>query len=219
MIKPKEYDEIKKILKKQIVLDKYDLILTLDAKQYGNFPSKGGESLKNIWWYKYHFNNNYKGYDFINLMFFKIPEEKRLDAINNNAVFTSSYKTINNKKYSMSNYYKSHVDGGTGNIHPGTDFVKSQGFSKISQLVLCKKRNNKEGGPNTPSIKFDNINEVYFYSDNTKVHKSCYFPRIDNSKPQNDWRYDLLKEIVKQIPKEVLSNQIIDSIYNSKKQS
>lgn len=211
-----DYSVIKQKLIDEIYLEKSKKKVELDSKTHRGTVGRGYRStIDNIWWYKYKIVSSDTDYESINLMFFKVNEEIRNQA--SKVVFTSTYKCLKDengvtKKYCMSKYPYAHIDGKSGNIHPGTKKVDelSKTYDKIRQLVLCRGSEN-DPGPNTPNIEVSD--EVYVYSKKTKVHKACYFPLIeDDEKLKENPRYKFLKEVASELPEEILSDEILKEI-------
>ena len=167
------------------------------------YKKSGRNNLHDVKWFTYSFNNDVNGYKAVNLMLFKIDEKTLNEAKKNILYEERSTKPTPN------------IDGVSGNIHPSHKYIndslyydtkENTYYEKISQLVLCKDDKN-DPGPFNPNI----INDDCFDFE-PLVHKSCYFPRIDDKKPIDDWRYNLLKEIANSLPKEILSKEILDEI-------
>lgn len=161
--------------------------LTLIPNYNGQPKRSGINYLKNIEWVVYALpdGQTLHGYDCILLMFFKVDETAR----------EQSSKHVVPNGVGVTKIPTPHIDGRTGNIHPGVGYVDENRKDKVAQLVLARKTGKKPGshaGPNTPEI--EETDDIYNYGPKTKVHKSCYYPRIDGKEPKNDWRYEFLKE-------------------------
>ena len=171
--------------------------------KFNNKLHIGRNELNNIKWFQFKFDKELKGlYSAINLMFFKVDE----NTLNN------SKKCVVIGGKGVSTMMVPHIDERTGNIHPGKGYVDSFGHNKIYQLVLVN-TSKVDPGPKTMNIEV--TSDVYSYSTDCLVHKSCYFPRIDNSIPENDFRYEFLKQVCKKIyeyDKDILSDEIIKEI-------
>ena len=151
----------------------------------------GSEELENIQWRKLVFDE-FKGYDSINMMLFKvesIPEIIREEDVTKDP--------------------NAHIDAKTGNIHPGKEYVKehSRNYDKVRQLVLCAAGGN-DLGPKLPAKLEDDPKEDVYYIYST-VHKSCFYPRIDNIELEDgeDWRHDLLKQVWNELEKAGLTER------------
>lgn len=196
----KVYNELKKVKSFSIELE--NSIIELDLSTSFRI---GGDQLDNIQWRKYKFKNIYKGYSSINLMYFYINKESKDDA----------YKRILLKDVTKDGL--PHLDGKTGNIHPGRNYVKenSGNYDKIKQLVLCANGNNSDLGP---LLSSDIKNKEDSYSLIFNIHQSCYFPLIqDDENLKNNWRYKLLKEFAFELynnldDKTILSDEILKEI-------
>ncbi|MBQ6394379.1 hypothetical protein IJH97_01325 [Candidatus Saccharibacteria bacterium] len=170
-------------IKKDIIVNGRKLTLAPGGK--GKIKRSGLNYLKNIEYIVYTFDQPLHGYDCILLMFFRV-DEKAQEAASKNVVPGGKGVTL---------IKTPHIDGRTGNIHPGVGYVDENRKDKVAQLVLARKTGKKPGshaGPNTPEI--EETDDIYNYGPKTKVHKSCYYPRIDGKEPKNDWRYEFLKE-------------------------
>lgn len=170
----------KKDFKDKLTEDK-KIILT---KQGNKRSGKG--SLNYIKWYEYKWEtkigvDELDCYDNIALSFFRITKDCKEKA----------EKNIKYKDLSSLDRNLPHVDGNTGNIHPGTDYAE---YPK-NQIVLC------DGpGPNIYNKNFNNnlypANENLYHSKELYVHKASYYPLIENEeKLHYDIRYLFLKKV------------------------
>ena len=172
--------------------------------------TQGINLLSDIKYYVYTLDKSINGYDSVMFVLFRIDEDSQKEA--------SCRLLLENVSTSL----RPHIDGNTGNIHPKRDIIKKSLFynktddvyyEKICQLVLCRSNGKNIGDHPGPRIlKITDLTDCYCYSPYTVVHKSCYFPRIDNKKPNNDWRYSFLKKVAEQLPFELLSEELKDYI-------
>lgn len=176
--------------------------------------SKNGNhsTIANIKWFKLKITDEelLNNHSYVNLLFFKIEESEIKEAIKNNAIFKknekvnglSKHKIINGIDYKMSSYKYAHIDGDSGNIHPGESIVGSFKLDKIRQIVLCSKING-DAGPKCTCNDY-NDKESYIFDD-FHIHKACFYPLINNEDEdvlKNDKRYLYLKNIWDTIPSE-----------------
>ncbi|AVK51274.1 hypothetical protein AXY43_26480 [Clostridium sp. MF28] len=177
-----EQNSILKKLPREISLEK-GINLVLDEKKHN-----GKDNLSDISWYQYKIVNNEElgiVYDNICLSLFRITESVRIEAS----------KEIINNGVSKKETLRPHIDYKSGNIHPNKEYIANQNeLGEIQQLVLCNGL-----GPHNPEKQLDDDFYIYKNSERqsgTKVHKACYYPLIGKKlNLQNNWRYQLLKEI------------------------
>lgn len=170
----------------------------------------GRANLNYIKWYEYQLPSDIDNYieeincyDNIAISFFTITPECKENAEQN----------IIKNGVSKIDCSVPHVDGNTGNIHPGTDYAEDP-KNKNYQIVLC------DGpGPNIYNKNFNNnlypANENLYHSKELYVHKASYYPLIyDEEELHDDIRYLFLKEIWEKLNNE-LKNQNDDNFEKS----
>lgn len=168
---------------------------------------------RNIKWWTYGFSKDFLGYNSIMLMNFKITEDdEEFKKAAANVVLTENVTEIP----------EPHIDGKTGNIHPGKNYIDKNGydkFDKINMLVLSVGGVSKDGrigvhpGPLNVNKKTTEDDAQYYY---TAVHKACYFPLMSKDiQLKNDPRYKFLKDFaleLSNVNKNLLSDEILKEI-------
>ena len=167
-------------------------------------------TIANIKWFNLKIENKklMSNYSYVNLIFFKIKDEHIDEARGKNAIFKAEEKVNNLPKhkiidgidYKMSSYENAHIDGDSGNIHPGEKYVGGFNLDKIRQLVLCSKTGS-DAGPKCNCNDYNEDNSYIF--DNFHIHKACFYPLINKNDKihiKDDLRYKYLEEIWNEIP-------------------